>query len=81
MISLFLLPWLWMCYLKNVDDDVVAATYLGTNQFVCVSPPRALTGTRQLRLVNGGTELRSSLPFRYEEEDELVQPELRTVAQ
>ena len=54
------------------DDDVVAATYLGTNQFVCVSPPRALTGTRQLRLVNGGTELRSSLPFRYEEEDELL---------
>ena len=54
------------------DDAVTAATYLGTSQFVCVSPPRALTGTRQLRLVNGGTEMRSSLPFRYEEEDELL---------
>ena len=48
------------------DDKVVMpATYGSTDRFACLSPPRASAGTAQLRLVNGGAEFRSSLPFRY----------------
>ena len=44
------------------DEVIIPATYGGADQFACISPPRTSAGTIQLRLVNGGTEFRSSLP-------------------